>query len=273
MKKITVLFFLLCVGVGFAQKKPKIKGNKNETEVSKALDGFTTVEIRDDLEVTISKSSDDEYHMKTDENLVDVVIFEVVDSILSIYTTHEISSSSDVEIQLSYVHLKEMRLRNKAKVISRDIERFDEFLMKTYDDSKYDLNVLLDKGTFEMSGSSSGKLVLRGTEAFFALRDNSEVKGSVVLDQGTTEIVDKAEMDLTGDIEDLKITTTGSGSMDVKDLKTTTVDISASENSDIQVYANKKLKVFAKGKSKIYIYGEPEIEIVGFRDKSELIKR
>ena len=273
MKNLTVLFFLLFISVGFAQKKSKIKGDKVKTDVSNPLDGYSTLEIRDNLEVTISKSTDNSYQLATHQNLVDIVKFEVVDSILTIYTTHEISNSKEVVIHLSYNNLREIKLHNKAKVVSRNLERFDEFILKTYDDSKFDLNVSLTNGSFEMSGGSSGKLILKGTESKFTLKDNAKIKGSMVLDQCAIQINNKADMDLSGNVETLNIIAGGSAKVDGESLKTTETEISSSEDSDIEVYATKRLKLFAKGKSKIYIYGDPEIEVVGFRDKSELLKR
>lgn len=273
MKNLAVLFFLLFISVGFAQKKSKIKGDKVKTDVSNTLDDFSTLEIRDNLEVTISKSSTNSYQLATHQNLVDVVKFEVVDSILTIYSTHEIASPKDVVIQLSYNNLNEIRLKNKAKVVSRDLERFDGFVLRSYDDSKFDLNVSATNATFEMNGGSTGKLILKGTDSKFNMKDNSKVKGSLVVDHCGIQINDKADMDLAGNLETLNILAAGSTKVDGENLKATEAELSTSENADVEVYATKNLKLFAKGKSKIYIYGEPEIEVVGFRDKSELLKR
>lgn len=102
IKRILVLILLVLVsGSVFAQKKQKIKGNKEVVEVYKNLEPFTKVEILDELAVNLMQTQSEGYRLKTDSNLVDVIKFEVIDGTLKIYTTNRIISSKNLEIYLT----------------------------------------------------------------------------------------------------------------------------------------------------------------------------
>ena len=56
MKKLILLICLLSFVTSVAQKKPKIKGNKEVVDVYNSLEDYDAIEIEDDLNVTITQS-------------------------------------------------------------------------------------------------------------------------------------------------------------------------------------------------------------------------
>ena len=58
MKKTTLFILFVSISIfTFAQKKPKIKGDKNVTTITKVLtEEFNAIEIDDALEVVINQS-------------------------------------------------------------------------------------------------------------------------------------------------------------------------------------------------------------------------
>jgi hypothetical protein len=92
----TVLSLVLLISICAvqAQKKVKVKGDKNVIDKTYILTSFDTVEIYDDLEITFTAGNlNNTYFLRTDANLHDLVKFEVVDSILKISTSARITSS------------------------------------------------------------------------------------------------------------------------------------------------------------------------------------
>lgn len=99
MKKIILMLILaICVSNVFAQKKEKLKGNKIVTDVFNTLEGFNAVDIGDNLKVTISQAGNNGYHLMADENLVSDINFQVIDSVLKIYTTSNIVSKKNLKL-------------------------------------------------------------------------------------------------------------------------------------------------------------------------------
>jgi hypothetical protein len=117
MKKVTVLLILLSFSAfSYAQKKPKIKGNKVVTEITKEIyESFNAVEIDDALEVNLVQGSTNSYRLKTDENLLDIIQFSVRDSILKVYSVNKITSSKKLEIDLTVQEIEHLILKNDAK--------------------------------------------------------------------------------------------------------------------------------------------------------------
>jgi hypothetical protein len=105
------------------------------------------------------------------------------------------------------------------------------------------------------------------------LDENAFMKGNVVLDELELKMVDRSDLNLSGEVTEFKFTGTNSGTLKGKDLKTTNSNVTISESSNIYIYTSKLLNIYAKDKSKIYVYGEPEIKVEGLNDKAEIIKR
>jgi hypothetical protein len=105
------------------------------------------------------------------------------------------------------------------------------------------------------------------------LNENAYLKSEMQLEDVDIEINKRADINLSGDVNNLKLTATGSTDIKAKKLKSVFADLIASNNSDIYVYASKELKLYAQGKSFVYVYGNPEIKVDGLNDKSQIIKK
>ena len=114
MKKYTLLLILSIFSiVTFAQKKEKIKGDKNVTTVTNGFEEeFNAIEISDNLKVNLTKSLQSSYTLTTDKNLQEVVQFTVNQGTLKIYTTSNIVKSKELNIVL--------RLRNIESILLKD---------------------------------------------------------------------------------------------------------------------------------------------------------
>ncbi|GFZ81247.1 hypothetical protein GCM10011531_09380 [Aquaticitalea lipolytica] len=266
---ITVLFSLNLV----AQKKLKVKGNKDVVEVFENLQGFNQIEIGDGLEVSLMQTTADGYRLKTDSNLVEILKVEVVDSVLKIHTTHKITSSKKLEISVTFQNLDKITLRNDAKIEGLNKFNLNNFILDGYDGSDFDLDVNSKQLTMNLNGNTKGKLQMRSDEATMVLNDNAYLKGKLSVDNLALTVNKRADMKIEGNAEYLSLITTGSTDIKAKDLKVTNANLNASNTSDIYVYVSKELNIYAKGKSFIYVYGTPHIKVEGLNDKSQIIKK
>ncbi|MBP9601984.1 MAG: DUF2807 domain-containing protein [Lutibacter sp.] len=274
MKKI--ILAVICIGILFnvsAQKKEKLKGNKVITDVFNTLKGFNAVEIGDNLTVSISQTGSTGYHLFADENLISDVNIQVVDSVLKISTTSNITSSKKLEINLTVAGLEKITLREDAKLEGQGRLNLPSLTMVAYDDAKFKLELNANNSYFRMTKGVKGELILSGDKSVMMFDDKSSVKGEVHLKELEIKMNDKSDLELLGDVTDLKFVGASNTSLKGKDLRTTTTDLNLSDGSNAHVDTNKMLTINARDNSSVYVYGQPEIKIEGFNDKAQIIKR
>lgn len=271
---LIVLFVALTVSAQvLGQKKTKIEGNKVVTDVFRTLDEFNALEVSDNLVVTLTQTNDNGVHIRTDENLVDVIKFDILNGTLKIYSTHKITKNKELEINLTFKELSAIRLMNKAELVSKNRLEFERLDLSALDDSKYDLDIQSNESYFNLGGNSKGDLVLKGTGSKMILNDNAYLSGEILSDDFDLTVNKRADMNLKGDVTNLKLTATGSSDIKAKKLKSTYADLNASNSADIYVNITKELTLYTQGKSYVYVYGNPDIKVDGMNDKSRIIKK
>lgn len=272
-KLITVLGLTLFMLPVMAQKKEKIKGNKETVDVFENLEAFSEIEINDGFDVLLMQTSSNSYSLKTDSNLVDVIKFEVIDSVLKIYQTKRITSSKKLEISVTFDKIKKLTLRQGSKIEGQNKFLLDTLMLNVFDGSDFELDVNSKKTVININNNSKGKLQLKSYESIITLNDNAYLKGSLSIEDLKMIINKKADINIEGNADQLNLITTGSTDIKAKDLKVTNASLNASNSSDIYLYVSKELNIYAKGKSYIYVYGTPHITVEGLNDKSQIIKK
>ncbi|PQJ77264.1 head GIN domain-containing protein [Polaribacter glomeratus] len=273
MKTITIAVLLLLSVTITAQKKQKIKGNKDVVEVYKDLDSYTELEVTDGLEVSLMQTNSEGYRLKTDSNLAEVIRFEVFNGKLKISTTSNIVSSKKLEIYVTFLSLNKVTIGQNAKIKGQNNLKLEDVELISLDGSDFDLDIKSNNLRLQMNGNAKGDLKLNSKETTMTLNDNANLKGSISTDNFNLALNKRSDMSIKGSSDNLNLVTTGSSDIDARKLKTTSAVINASDSSKIRVNASKDLNIYAKGKSDIYVYGNPEIKVEGLNDKSQIIKK
>lgn len=275
MKKVFLLVTICFMSVvSFAQKKPKIKGDKNVTTVTnQILSGFNAIEVDDALKLTINQGDENRYTLTTDNNLQDIIQFSVKDSVLKVYTTNKITSSKKMEIGLTFINLEHITLKNDAEVEGDGRLESNVMYLNAYNSSKFDLDFRAEEVVVTLQRNAGGKLKARSTNTTIVMNDRTDLKASITADKTTVTLTKSAQLDLSGDSDMVAFNLKDKSELDARKMKASSADLYTSNNTDVYVYAGKNLELYAKGKSNIYVYGDPKIEVKGLTDKSKIIKK
>ena len=276
MRKIVLLITITLVSLNmtYAQKKEKIKGDKNVTTVTNTFDkGFNAIEIDDALKVIMSQGNENKYALTTDENLQKVIKFTVKDSVLKIYTINNITSNKKLEINLEFINLEHITLKNDAKAEGEGVFESKVIYINAYNSSKFRLDVEAQEVIVSLQRNAGGKLKARSTNTTIVMNDRTDLDAIVIADKTTVTLTKSAQLDLEGDSESVAFNLKDASKLNAKDLKTSSADLYTSNSSDVHIYAGKNLELYAQGKSNVYVYGDPKIEIKGLTDKSKIIKK
>ena len=275
MKKYTLLLLLSIFSiVTFAQKKEKIKGDRNVTTVTNGFDkGFTAIEVFDNLKVTLTKSLQNSYTLTTDKNLHDVIQLTVNEGVLRVYTTSNIVKSKKLDITLSLYNLESIFLKDDAELKMDKVFDSNTITINAQNSSQFDIETKASQATITMLNDAKGKLKLHADQIAITMADKTNLDADINTDNTNASLSSSAKLRLDGNSDKVLFTTIDSSELDAKRLKVSSANVNTKDKSELHIDARKNLAIDARDKSKIFVYSEPKIDIKKFTDRAEIIKR
>ncbi len=275
MKKQLLIILLLAFSpLLIAQKKPKIKGNKQVVDITKAIENdFSTIEIMDDLDIEIQQGFSNIASLKADQNLVDVIKFVVIDSVLKVSTTHKIKSKKKMEINLTIKSIEKITLRGSSKINGVGKIVSDSLLLVGYDSSRFNFDIETSHFQTMLYNNSGGRVTVKANKATIVLNDRTDLDAYLIAEEGNVILNKSSQLNFDGELEMVNFTLKETSELNAKKMKVSNAKLTTSNSSDVYIYASKNLELYAQGKSNIYIYGNPKMEVKGLAGKSKIIKR
>lgn len=272
MKNFVVLFLITIVSVnGYSQRKPKIKGNKNVIEVRKDLESFTAIELVDDLNIVLQKSSQEGYALELDDNLVDVLKFKVENDVLKISSFYNITSKKKLNITIFFQDLSSLKMLN-GKISMKDVISANHIKVFTTGTSRLELNATADVMDITMEEISSGDFNLASDSLNIILKDRIDVKMYTTGVNNDIYMYKNASAKIEGTTDILKAKLYGNSSLKASDLQSSEVLLDLEDSPNAEVRALNNFQLNSKGASKTKLYGNPKITIIDFLDTSRLDK-
>ena len=255
-----------------AQRKPKIKGNRTVIEVKEALPPFTKVELRDDLDVTLRRSTEETYTVSADDNLIDVLKFRVEDSTLVISSFYQITSKKKLDIiigysQISSIMLSDGRLTSKDKISSEILK------ITTLGSSKIEMGADAGLVKIDMQDNSSGTFNLTTDSLSVMLMNKADASIYSNSFNNALAMKDNARLQIEGTTDNFEITLDGDANLRAEDLETRNIAAILMASSNARFYVTDTINLKQQGSSRCYLYGDPAIELKQFTDTAELFKR
>jgi len=268
-----ILFFLAFTTLAVsAQRKPKIKGNKAIVEVNEDLPFFNAIEVRDDLEIFLKESTIPGYSISADDNLIDILRFDVVDSTLVIRSFYKITTKKQLEITVNFNELKSIILQ-QGKIITKDMLNSDKLNISTYGSSRLELNAKASSMNIIMEGNSVGDFNLQSDSLDLMIRDKVNLNLYGITGKSNIEMYNNASAVVEGTADTLNIKLYGSSNLKAEKLETGVIKAGLEETTKARLYAYKSIELSSSGSAKTYLWGNPKIILNEFLNTSELYKR
>ncbi|SDM46925.1 GIN domain-containing protein [Kriegella aquimaris] len=271
MKNLIVLCTLIFCFQAFAQRKPKIKGNKNVVEVVENLPPFNGIKLNDDLEIVLQKSSQEGYQITADDNLIDVLKFDVQDNTLVISSYYKITSKKKLDITINYFELNNIAM-NDGRIRMKDVIKSDELNVNTYGSSKLELTADAPFININMEGNSSGDFNLDGDSVNIVLKDRIDVQVYSGSDSNTIKMYKNASLKMEGTANTFMVNLLENANLKAERFEANNVTLNSNDSSTAIVNALDTFELSSSGSSKVYLYGKAKITILDFLDTSELHK-
>lgn len=273
-KQILLILLTLISSITFAQKKEKIKGNKNVIINEYVIDAFNRIVIGEKFEIELLEGSEPSIFIEADENLHEVIDFMVTDSTLSFSTFKRITSKKKLSIKVTYTSdLNLIETLDNGEVSTATTINLDELVLKNSGSSRAYLNIRGEKFKHINSENAKVELNLNATIATFELDENSKLEALINAKTLQVDMFERADARIDGNVDSLHVNTDNASNFKGKNLTTKTSEVKCALNSDVYIQALDSLRIDASGNSEVYIYGNPVITIDNFRNSSKLLKK
>lgn len=275
LKNIFLLVLLISsISTSFSQTKEKIKGDREITSKETKLNAFNKIIVGEDFKIDIIEGAQASVFVETDDNLHDVIKFNVSDSTLTFNTSHKITSSKKINIKVIYTRaLKQIETFEDGEISSLTSVNLDKVILKNTGSSKAFLNIKTKDFKFINSDRAKVKLNVNSQIANLELAENSNVDALINADTLNVDLYQRADAKIEGTLKHLKVRADNSTNFVGKDLTTSTAEVICEINSDVAIQVTKSLAIEASGSSEVYIYADPKITLNKFSDTAKLYKK
>lgn len=270
----TVLFTLGLSFFGFAQDKEKIKGDRNVTVKQTYVDDFHSIKVGDNLNVQIVFNSKTSVEVEADDNLHEVIKFELADGVLNLFTSQQITGSKKVLVTLNYSkNLKLIETQSDAEIRSLTTLELDNLDLKTTGNSNAYLNIRATNFSFNSLDKSRSRLNVVADSTKFIISDNAKIESLVTSKVFYIDTYQRASVSVEGDVKSAVIRVDNSSNFTAKNLLVENCTIKIEGRSTAVLNVSTAIEIDAADNSEIYLYGNPKIEIKQFLGSSKLLKK
>ena len=120
--KVAAILFLTTLTSCGIDMLNRVEGNNNVTSIKRDINtDFTKVRVSTGIELIIQQGSEISLTVEADENLHDIIITEVVDGKLKIYTEKNIWKSAAKRVYLTVNTIEELTASSGSTVISESV--------------------------------------------------------------------------------------------------------------------------------------------------------
>lgn len=276
MKRIVLVLALLTGGVGIAeaQTDDKIKGDRNVTIKQTFIDNFNTLIVDGDFSVEVVYNSKVSVEIEADDNLHEVIKFEVVDGVLTFVETTRITSRKKLNIKVNYGDgLKRIEVKGDGEIRSLTSMELNDVSLLTSNNARAYLNINAKNFDYKSSGDSKTRLNLTADSTKIELSDKSKLDALITSKTANFDLYQSADASIEGMAKTAVFRLINSSSFNGSKYDVNRVDLSIEDNSDLTISAIDNITIASSGDSEIYLYGSPAIVVTKFEDTSKLQKK
>lgn len=238
--QFSALFFLTILSSCGLDMLNRIEGNNNVISINRDIDeNFTKVRVSTGIELIIDQGSEVSLTVEADENLHDIIITEVEDGKLKIYTEKNIWKSASKKVYLTVNTLEELKASSGSSIKTSNV-----------------LNA-----TNLTIGSSSGASVNLDIKAV-NLSSKTSSGASANLDVNATNVVSDSSsgstMKIKGEASTHETNASSGSSINAYRLVSKNVSAKVSSGASISVYASENINGRASSGGSISFEGDPK---------------
>lgn len=274
-KKISFLItLLLFTSLVVAQKKEKIKGSKIVTVSVKEIPVFENIEINDNFEVFLVKSEKPSFEIEADDNLHDIISYEVKAGTLKVTSLREVTGEKKFAIRINYTsELKLITAKNESSIHALADLELDNITIKNYDNSRAFLNVKANYFALILNDKAEAEINIKADNTSIELSKNADLKALLTSKEFKLDMYQKSQATIEGNVNNAKIRLDNDIVLTAKKLVIADLELTIENYAKCYINVTDELALIASGKSEIELLGNSKIEISKFTNNATLYKK
>jgi len=266
------LLLLLSWGLLHAQRKPKIKGNRDVIEVSKTLPEFHAIRLLDDLKISLEFASEQGYTVTADDNLIDILKFDVDADTLFISSYYTVTAKKQLDITIRYNDLQAISLDDGQLEVSNPID--SEILnVRAGALSQLQLQANTHFLRLHMEAQSKGDFNVESDSLEMVLNGRADARIYQVSSAMSLSMGDHSDATLEGTTTTLELQMNAGSELGAERLQAEVIKANLDGTARARMRPTRLLELSSRGSANTYLYGDAQISILEFGDTSELYKR
>ena len=150
----------------------RVNGNRNVVTADRSTSQkFTKIKVSTGLDLYLSQGTKNKVTLEADENLHDIIITEVNDGVLKIYSEKNIWQAKARKVYVTVKNLEGLTATSGSNVYTEDVLKVET--IKVSATSGADIRIALDADTVETSATSGSDIRISGTANNHTSRANS----------------------------------------------------------------------------------------------------
>lgn len=274
-KKISfLLILLLFTSLVVAQKKEKIKGSKIVTVSVKEIPVFENIEINDNFEVFLVKGEKPSFEIEADDNLHDIISYEVIAGTLKVTSLREVTGEKKFAIRINYTsELKLITAKNESSIHALADLELDNITIKNYDNSRAFLNVKANYFALILNDKAEAEINIKADNTSIELSKNADLKALLTSKEFKLDMYQKSQATIEGNVNNAKIRLDNDIVLTAKKLVIADLELTIENYAKCYINVTDELALIASGKSEIELLGNSKIEISKFTNNATLYKK
>lgn len=274
-KKISFLIaFVMLTTFSVAQKKEKIKGSKIVTVSVKEIPSFESVEINDNFEVFLVKSEKPSIEIEADDNLHEIINYEVAGGTLRVTSLRDVSGAKKFAIRINYTsELNLITAKNESTIHALADLELENITVKNYDSSKSFLNVKSDYFALILNDKSEAEINVKSDNTSLELSKNAELRALINSKDLKLDMYQKSKAEIEGNTKDAKMRLDNNSLLTAKKLVISDLELIIENYAKCFINVSDSFLLMASGKTEIELLGDSKIQISKFTNNATLYKK
>ncbi|KGO92454.1 GIN domain-containing protein [Flavobacterium subsaxonicum] len=274
-KSCLLLLALLFTAVTFAQKREKIKGSKNVTVAKKEVAAFDSLEIEDNLEVYLTKGTEQGLEIEADDNLHDVIQADIHGGTLRLYTNKEVSGAKKITVRINYTgELKSIIAKHQVMLYALTELEVEDITIKNLDFSKSFLNVKAGSFSLSLNDKTTAEINVKAESTTIDLSKNADLKALIATQNLKMDMYQKTTAAIEGDAAAMQLRVDNNAVFTGKKFSVKNASLVAESYTKCSITVAETLDMEVTGKTEIELYGAPtSVTMKKFADSAIIYKK